>query len=156
MAKKRTELPPELVAEWADDRTIEEVLTTPGKLGGGTKAKVKWRCQVKGCGHEWEGRLSHRLAGRGCRVCGFRTLYVITVGLAGEVGDVMELLKKHIRDNTPIDKQHLACELGDVLVYLIRIANRFDLTFDEVVEAVADKLDKRVAKGSLRGSGEDR
>ena len=65
------------------------------------------------------------------------TLYVITAGLAGEVGEVMELLKKHIRDN-------------------IRIANRFDLTFDEVVEAVADKLDKRVAKGSLRGSGEDR
>ena len=54
MAKKRTELPPELVAEWADDRTIEEVLATPGKLGGGTKAKVKWRCQVKGCGHEWQ------------------------------------------------------------------------------------------------------
>lgn len=84
------------------------------------------------------------------------TLYVITAGLAGEVGEVMELLKKHIRDNTQIDKQHLAGELGDVLVYLIRIANRFDLTFDEVVGAVADKLDKRVAKGSLRGSGEDR
>lgn len=84
------------------------------------------------------------------------TLFVITAGLSGEVGEVMELLKKHIRDNTPIDKQRLACELGDVLVYLIRIANRFDLTFDDVVNAVSDKLEKRVAKGSLRGSGDDR
>jgi len=83
-------------------------------------------------------------------------LYVITAGLSGEVGEVMELLKKHIRDNTPIDKQHLACELGDCLVYLIRIANRFDLSFDDVVNAVAEKLEKRTAKGALRGSGEDR
>jgi len=43
-----------------------------------------------------------------------------------------------------------------VLVYLICIANRFDLTFDDVVNAVSDKLEKRVAKKSLRGSGEDR
>ena len=84
------------------------------------------------------------------------SLFVITSGLSGEVGEVMELLKKHIRDNTPIDKQHLAYELGDVLVYLICIANRFDLTFDDVVNAVSDKLEKRVAKKSLRGSGEDR
>ncbi len=84
------------------------------------------------------------------------TVFVITAGLAGEVGEVMELLKKHVRDNTPIDKHHLACELGDCLVYLIRIANRFELSFEDVINAVADKLEKRLAKGSLRGSGEDR
>lgn len=84
------------------------------------------------------------------------SLFVISVGLAGEVGEVMELLKKHVRDNTPIDKQHLACELGDCLVYLIRIANKFDLTLEDVVNAVADKLEKRLAKGTLRGSGDAR
>jgi hypothetical protein len=72
MPKKRTELPPNLVAEWADDRTIKEVLATPGKLGGGVMAKVKWRCRVKGCGREWVARLKKRLTGNGCASCAKR------------------------------------------------------------------------------------
>lgn len=67
--RKRTELPPELVAEWADDRTIEEVLATPHARGGGVMAKVKWRCQAKDCGHEWVAILKSRLRGCGCMVC---------------------------------------------------------------------------------------
>ena len=72
MPKKRTELPPELVAEWADDRTIEEVLATPQKLGGGVMARVKWRCQVKNCGREWNTTLNKRLSGQGCLICAAR------------------------------------------------------------------------------------
>lgn len=68
--RKRTELPPELVAEWADDRTIAEVLATPHAQGGGTKAKVKWRCKVKDCRREWVAKIQDRLCGRGCFACG--------------------------------------------------------------------------------------
>lgn len=68
--RKRTELPPELVAEWADDRTIEEVLATPHAQGGGTPARVKWRCRVETCGHEWVAIINERLnRGTGCPVC---------------------------------------------------------------------------------------
>lgn len=73
MPKKRTELPPELVAEWADDRTIEEVLATPKKLGGsGVQAKVKWRCAK---GHTWFAKINARIRDRvvlhrlGCAQC---------------------------------------------------------------------------------------
>ncbi len=40
------------------------------------------------------------------------------LGLAGEVGEVSELIKKSIRDNAPLDIQKLKLELGDVLWYL--------------------------------------
>lgn len=84
------------------------------------------------------------------------TLFVYTSGLSGEVGEVMELLKKHVRDDAPIDKQHLASELGDCLVYIIRIANRFNLSFEDVMNAVATKLESRLLRGTLRGSGDTR
>ena len=71
-----------------------------------------------------------------------RDLYIMATGLAGETGEVMELLKKHVRDGR-IDRQELLLELGDVLHYLTRIAAEYGLTLIEVMDANRKKLEQR-------------
>lgn len=71
-----------------------------------------------------------------------RDLYIMATGLAGETGEVMELLKKHVRDGQ-IDRQELLLELGDVLHYLTRIAAEYGLTLTEVMDANRKKLEQR-------------
>ena len=57
MPAKRTTLPPELMAEWADDRAVGDVRVIH---------KAKWRCKS---GHEWEAKINDRLRGVGCARC---------------------------------------------------------------------------------------
>src|ERR1700733_8949307 len=47
-----------------------------------------------------------------------RDLFVMTAGLGGETGEVLEILKKSERAKKKPDINHLAEELGDVLYYL--------------------------------------
>ncbi len=71
-----------------------------------------------------------------------RDLYIMSTGLAGETGEVMEHLKKHVR-NGVLDKEALKLELGDVLAYLAMITNEFGMTLDEIMEANVAKLEAR-------------
>jgi hypothetical protein len=45
-------------------------------------------------------------------------LLFMSLGLMGEAGDVIELLKKHIGHGRPVDPEKLLHELGDVCWYL--------------------------------------
>jgi NTP pyrophosphatase (non-canonical NTP hydrolase) len=72
-----------------------------------------------------------------------RGLFICCTGLAGEVGEVLEPIKKNIRDGRPIDKVDLANELGDVLYYLTRIARHYGLTLDDVMTTNHEKLSAR-------------
>lgn len=69
------------------------------------------------------------------------------LGLAGETGEAIEVVKKMIRDNkgvvTPEIKHDLILELGDVLHYLIRLAKDFDISMDEIIDGNTEKLSKR-------------
>jgi NTP pyrophosphatase (non-canonical NTP hydrolase) len=84
-----------------------------------------------------------------------KDLYVMSTGTAGEAGEVMEKLKKYVRDKT-LDKETLKLELGDVLYYLSRIASQFGMTFQEVMEANVEKINSRKQRGTMRGSGDNR
>lgn len=66
-------------------------------------------------------------------------LFIMTTGLAGEAGEVVELLKKHVRDGK-LDVDELALELGDVLYYLTRIGQEFGLSLAEIKERNQLKL----------------
>jgi NTP pyrophosphatase (non-canonical NTP hydrolase) len=79
-------------------------------------------------------------------------------GLAGEVGEVMEKMKKCIRDGTPRTelREFLKKELGDVLWYINALAHEFDLTLEEIAIANVEKLESRKARDQLHGSGDDR
>ena len=91
------------------------------------------------------------------------------LGLAGEAGEVVEKVKKLIRDDEmPLDEGFdtreidaekrlaIARECGDVLFYLAMIADDIDYTLGEIAEMNIEKLADRKNRGHLRGSGDNR
>lgn len=75
----------------------------------------------------------------------FRDDYIAATGLAGECGEVMELLKKGERDHTGIDKDKLTSELGDVLYYVTILACRYGIKMESVIDVNVDKIEGRKA-----------
>lgn len=84
-----------------------------------------------------------------------RNLFIMSTGLGGETGEVLEYLKKYIRDGT-LDEKHLIYELGDVLNYITAICRAFNILPSAVLDANIEKLESRLARGTQRGSGDDR
>ena len=91
------------------------------------------------------------------------------LGLAGEAGEVVEKVKKLVRDDEmPLDERfdttqidaekrlEIAKELGDVLFYIAMIADDIDYTLGEIAEMNIEKLADRKNRGHLRGSGDNR
>lgn len=75
-----------------------------------------------------------------------RTL-ISALGLAGEVGEVVELIKKEFGHGKPRDTGELAKELGDVLWYLADTATNYGLDLGLIAEANIAKLKERYPKG---------
>lgn len=66
------------------------------------------------------------------------------LGLAGEAGEVAELVKKsQYKGAKPLSKSAVLLELGDVLWYLTSIADMNGFTIEEVMEANIAKLQVR-------------
>jgi len=74
-----------------------------------------------------------------------RGLFVMSTGLAGETGEVLEHLKKHIRDDR-LDLEELKLELGDQIFYWTRICQEFGFDPEDVMDANVKKLRVRHAK----------
>src|SRR5213075_3059449 len=70
-----------------------------------------------------------------------------TLGLAGEAGEVANIVKKIQRDHGGVINQEikdkLKDELGDVLWYISACAEELDLTLNEIAEFNVQKLAKR-------------
>ena len=83
-----------------------------------------------------------------------------TLGLVGESGEVAEKIKKILRDkNGKFDyesKTAIKKELGDVLWYLANLCNELEFTLNEVAEENLEKLNNRLSRGKISGSGDDR
>ena len=83
-----------------------------------------------------------------------------TLGLVGESGEVAEKIKKILRDkNGKFDYESRTAikkELGDVLWYLANLCNELDFTLNEVAEENLEKLNSRLSRGKISGSGDDR
>lgn len=65
------------------------------------------------------------------------------LGLAGEAGEVVEVVKKHLCYGQKLDYVHLKEELGDTLFYLELVMHLAGFTRKEVEEANVAKLKKR-------------
>lgn len=70
-----------------------------------------------------------------------------TLGLAGEAGEVANIVKKIQRDHdgvvTPEIRGKLKDELGDVLWYISACADELGITLTEIAEFNVQKLAKR-------------
>jgi len=75
-----------------------------------------------------------------------RELAIMSLGLAGETGEVIEHIKKEIRGDGPLDQEKLKLELGDVLHYLVRIASHYGISVGDVMRANIEKIEARRGK----------
>ena len=69
------------------------------------------------------------------------------MGLCGESGEAIDLVKKWLAQGHALDREHLAKELGDIAWYLAEAATALDLSLEEVFQANLDKLKKRYPDG---------
>ncbi len=87
-------------------------------------------------------------------------LFNLLLGLSGEASEIAEKARKIIRDHdsdfSKLDKDDLTKELGDVLWHVAVLASYFDIPLNTVGEANIKKLDSRLERGVLSGSGDNR
>lgn len=69
------------------------------------------------------------------------------VGLAGEAGEVSDLIKKGIFHQQEIDLLKIKKELGDVMWYIAALCKCLNLTLEEVMQANIEKLVARFPNG---------
>lgn len=83
-------------------------------------------------------------------------IYYMTLGLAGEAGEVANKVKKLMRDNREANKDELAAELGDVLWYVAGCASVLGLSLEDIAAANLAKLKSRKERNAITGSGDNR
>lgn len=79
-----------------------------------------------------------------------------TLGLVGEAGEVAEKVKKVLRDDTNLDREALALEIGDVLWYIAALLRDIDVRMEDCAEMNLKKLRSRKERGVLQGNGDAR
>lgn len=69
------------------------------------------------------------------------------MGLNGEAGEAIDILKKHLFQGHELDSEHMAKELGDVAWYLAVSANAIGYDLETVMQMNVDKLKARYPDG---------
>lgn len=64
-------------------------------------------------------------------------------GLAEESGEVLGLVRKHLMQGKPLDRERLLLELGDLLWCLAAAASDAGMTLEEIADANIAKLRQR-------------
>ena len=65
-------------------------------------------------------------------------------------------IKKHVRDKTPLDKEGVTLEAGDVFFYYVALLNVLDIKLKDVIKKNMQKLDSREKRDKIKGSGDYR
>lgn len=69
------------------------------------------------------------------------------MGLNGESGECIDIMKKHMFQGHELDRKHLMEELGDCAWYLAVSCEALGVTLEEVLQKNIDKLNKRYPEG---------
>ena len=82
------------------------------------------------------------------------------MGLCGESGEAIDIVKKWLAQGHELDRARLAKELGDVAWYLAEAATALDMPLEDILRANLDKLKARYPEGfsarnSIERAGDD-
>ena len=69
------------------------------------------------------------------------------MGLCGESGEAIDIVKKWLMQGHELDREHLVRELGDVAWYLAEAATALDVPLEAVFQGNLDKLRQRFPDG---------
>ena len=69
------------------------------------------------------------------------------MGLCGESGEAIDIVKKWLAQGHELDKEKLAKELGDIAWYLAETAYALDFSLEDIFAANIEKLRKRFPEG---------
>ena len=69
------------------------------------------------------------------------------MGLCGEAGEAIDIVKKHIAQGHELDRDKLIKELVDVAWYLAETATALNVSLGEVLQRNIDKLSARYPDG---------
>ena len=82
------------------------------------------------------------------------------LGLSGEAGEVADKVKKVIRDQegklSVNDKKAIGQELGDILWYVATSARYLGISLEQIASENIEKLESRLSRGKISGSGDER
>jgi len=68
-------------------------------------------------------------------------------GMNGEIGEVTEIMKKHLFQGHELNKEHLKEEIGDVMWYLVNLCTIYNIQFTDILDINNEKLNKRYPYG---------
>ncbi|MCW6086979.1 MULTISPECIES: nucleoside triphosphate pyrophosphohydrolase family protein [Clostridium] len=72
------------------------------------------------------------------------------MGLTGESGEVIDIVKKYLYQGHELNHNKLINELGDTLWYINLIANSMNRSLEDIAKHNISKLRKRYPKGYFR------
>jgi len=78
------------------------------------------------------------------------------MGLCGESGEAIDIVKKHLHQGHALDREHLKEELGDIAWYLASTSYALGLDLDDVLSANIAKLKRRFPEGFSTEASENR
>ena len=80
-------------------------------------------------------------------------LSMLSMGLAGECGELVEPIKKHLYHGRSLDTDNLVKEAGDVLWYLHGLLIECGSSLGQALSGNVDKLMARYPNGFVDGGG---
>ena len=69
------------------------------------------------------------------------------LGLSGESGETLDMIKKFVFHEKELNEEHLKKELGDVMWYVAMICESVGFDLDDVMQTNIDKLKARYPEG---------
>jgi NTP pyrophosphatase (non-canonical NTP hydrolase) len=85
-----------------------------------------------------------------------KNIYYMTLGMAGESGEIANKIKKVMRDGATLDTEDIKKEIGDVLWYCAGLCTVIGISLDDVAETNIAKLMSRKERGVIAGNGDNR
>ena len=74
-------------------------------------------------------------------------LFNACFGLSGETGELLDMIKKWVFHEKPLDTIHLKKELGDCMWYVALFCQAMGWSLDEILQMNIDKLKARYPEG---------